>query len=338
MGVYPQGEQLLYRVSFDRDKDRQGKEVEESPFILAGLLQPWVPLTHSLRAKIHKGTRRLDHWASRLMPFTTEDIQRHLLYEAGTCITAMHSIPLPLPLQLPERPLEIDPYLLGLWLGDGNSNEPAITCHIDDEPHYRARAQAAGERWRIRSKSNNVLTCALSKGPIPLFRTRLDALSLLGHKHVPTHYLRSAEPQRLALLQGLMDSDGTIDRRNGVAEYTSISERLARGVFELLLTLGQKATIKRVVDGAKLYGRIICDDWSVGFSPRVMVVSLPRKVETLAGYLERRTAPALTRLDQRYIRAVEPQGVGPTTCIAVDSHSGLLLAGQQMIPVSARRK
>ena len=135
-----------------------------------------------------------------------------------------------------------------------------------------------------------------------------------------------------------MDSDGTIDRRNGVAEYTSISERLARGVLELLLTLGQKATMTRVVDGAKLYGRIICDDWSVNFSPTIMAVSLPRKVGKLAGPLERRTAPALSRLDQRYIRGVEPHGVGPTTCMAVNSHSGLFLAGRQMIPVSARRK
>ena len=325
--VCHRAEEPLYRVEFD-----------DHSYLFAGARHPWVTLTYSMRCQIHKHRLQLQGWASRFIPFTTEDIQRHLLYEAGTCITAMHSVPLALPLQLPERPLEIDPYLLGLWLGDGNSKEAAITCHAMDEPHYRIRAAAAGERWRIRSSSKNVLTCALSKGPIPLFRTRLDALRLLGHKHVPQKYLRSAEPQRLALLQGLMDSDGTIDHRNGVAEYTSISERLARGVFELLLTLGQKATLTRVVDGAKLYGRIICDDWSVGFSPRVMVVSLPRKVETLAGYLEQRTAPALTRLDQRYIRAVEPHGVGPTTCIAVDSESGLLLAGQQMIPVSARRK
>ena len=109
-------------------------------------------------------------------------------------------------------------------------------------------------------------------------------------------------------------------------------------VYGYWLLYKVQATIKRKADGAKLYGRIISDDWEMGFSPRVMVVPLPRKVEKLAGPLERRTAPALSRLDQRYIRAVEPHGVGPTTCIAVDSDSGLLLAGQQMIPVSARRK
>ena len=326
--VCHRAEEPLYRVNFSDGSD-----------LIAGARHPWVTLTYSMRCQIHKHRRRLQDWASRFMPFTTEDIRDCLTYESGkTLVTAMHSIPLALPLQLPERPLEIDPYLLGLWLGDGSSNEAAITCHIDDEPHYQARAGAAGEKWRIRSESNNVLTCALSRGRIPLFRTRLNALSVLGHKHVPQKYLRSAGPQRLALLQGLMDSDGTIDRRNGVAEYTSISERLARGVLELLLTLGQKATMTRVVDGAKLYGRIICDDWSVNFSPTIMAVSLPRKVGKLAGPLERRTAPALSRLDQRYIRAVEPHGVGPTTCIAVNSHSGLFLAGRQMIPVSARRK
>ena len=326
--VCHRAEEPLYRVNLSDGSD-----------LIAGARHPWVTLTYSMRCKIHKHRGRLEDWASRFMPFTTEDIQNNLTYERGkTLVTAMHSVPLALPLQLPERPLEIDPYLLGLWLGDGNSREPVITCHIDDEPHYRMRADAAGERWRIRSSSKNVRTCALSRGRIPLFQTRLNSLNLLRNKHVPQKYLRSAGPQRLALLQGLMDSDGTIDRRNGVAEYTSISERLARGVLELLLTLGQKATMTRVVDGAAIYGRVICDNWKVNFSPTIMAVSLPRKAKRLDRYLKRRTAPPLSRLDQRYIHAVEPHEVGPTTCMAVDSHSGLFLAGRQMIPVSARRE
>ena len=206
VGVYPQGEQPVYRVRFDH------KSV-----LWAGSRQPWVTLTHSHRAKIHKATRYLEQWASCLVPFTTEEIGTHLLHESGKLVEAMHSVPLAQPLQLPVRHLPIDPYLLGLWLGDGTSVAADITCHTDDEPHYRKRALAAGENWRIRNSeglNGDILICTMSGEPQPRFLTRLRELGVKRNKHVPTLYLRSGNEQRLALLQGLMDSDGYIDARD----------------------------------------------------------------------------------------------------------------------------
>ena len=226
-----------------------------------------------------------------------------MLHESGTLVEAMHSVPLARPLQLPDRPLPIDPYLLGLWLGDGASAAPDITCHPDDEPHYRKRALAAGEQWRIRDSHGprkDILTCTMSHGPEPRFSDRLRDLGVKGNKHIPTLYLRSAYEQRLALLQGLMDFDGYIADR-GVAEYTSISHQLARGVLELPLTLGQKAVLGKGV--ATLYGRVISDKWRVLFTPTIYVASLPRKSNRLTGFLERREGIALTRLMQWYVRA-----------------------------------
>ena len=321
LGVYPQGEQPVCRVRFD------GNYV-----LLAGARQPWVTLTHAHRAQIHKETRSLDHWASCLMPFTTEEIGAHLLHESGTLVEAMHTIPLARPLQLPKRHLPIDPYLLGLWLGDGTSLVADITCHTDDEPHYRKRAFAAGENWRIRNRGGSggdVLTCTLSGEPQPRFLTRLGELGVKGNKHIPTLYLRSGNKQRLALLHGLMDSDGHIDQR-AVAEYTSISHRLALGVLELALTLGQKAALGRGV--ATLYGRPISDKWRVLFTPTIYAASLPRKADRLTEFLERREGIPLTRLMQRYIRAACYTGTRKTTEIAVDSPSRLFLAGRSMIP------
>ena len=92
VGVYPQGDQPVYRVRFDH------KSV-----LWAGAQQPWVTLTHAHRAKIHRETRVLEQWASRLMPFTTEEIAGHLLHESGTLVEAMHSVPVARPLQWPGR-------------------------------------------------------------------------------------------------------------------------------------------------------------------------------------------------------------------------------------------
>ena len=321
VGVYPQGDQPVYRVRFDH------KSV-----LWAGAQQSWVTLTHAHRAKIHKETRVLEQWASRLMPFTTEEISSHLLHESGTLVEAMHSVPLARPLQLPDRPLPIDPYLLGLWLGDGASAAPDITCHPDDEPHYRKRALAASEHWRIRDfhgPRKDILTCTMSHGPEPRFSARLRDLGVKKNKHVPTMYLRSSYEQRLALLQGLMDSDGYIADR-GVAEYTSISHQLALGVLELALTLGQKAVLGKGV--ATLYGRVISDKWRVLFTPTIYVASLPRKADRLTRFLERRKGIPLTRLMQWYVRAAPYDGIRRTTEIAVDSSSRLFLAGRSMIP------
>ena len=264
LGVYPQGEQPVCRVIFD-----------DWSVLVSGARQPWVTLTHSHRAKIHKETRYLEQWASCLMPFTTEEIASNPTYRARTLVEAMHTVPLALPLQLPERRLPIDPYLLGLWLGDGTSVAADITCHPDDEPHYRKRALAAGENWRIRNlggPGGDILTCTLSGEPQPRFLTRLRELGVKGNKHVPTLYLRSGNEQRLALLQGLMDSDGHIDAR-GLAEYTSISHSLALGVLELALTLGQKAVLGKGV--ATLDRRVISDKWRVCFTPTIYPASLP---------------------------------------------------------------
>ena len=321
IGVYPQGDQPVCRVIFD-----------DWSILTAGVRQPWVTLSHSHRAKIHKETRYLEEWPSCLMPPTTEDIGAHLLHESGKLVEAMHSVPLARPLQLPDRHLPIDPYLLGLWLGDGTSVAADITCHTDDEPHYRERALAAGENWRIRNSeglNGDILTCTMSGEPQPRFLTRLRDLGVKGNKHIPTLYLRSGNEQRQALLHGLMDSDGHIDAR-GLAEYTSISHILALGVLELALTLGQKAVLGR--GQATLYGRVISDKWRVCFTPTIYAASLPRKAGRLTGFLERREGIPLTRVMQRYIRAAYYAGTRRTTEIAVDSPSRLFLAGRSMIP------
>ena len=152
----------------------------------------WVTLSHRARALIHEKNRTLAAWSAVLLPITTAEIGAQPLHRSGNCIESMHSIPLALPLMLPHRELLIDPYLLGLWLGDGSSGVAQITCHRDDEPCYRAAAMEAGENWRILSEKGDVLLCSLAGPPEPRFTTRLKSLGVRGNKHVPAIYLRSS--------------------------------------------------------------------------------------------------------------------------------------------------
>ena len=312
----------VFRVNFDDDS-----------YLLAGAQHPWVTMSHRFRHRVHRGILSCHNWASNFAPATTEEIRGNLVYRSGTLTESMYSIPVAESLHQPFHDLAIDPYLLGLWLGDGSSVSPMIFCHKDDEPHYSQRACEAGENWRVQSTKGKVLSCVMTRGPLPLLTTRLRDLGVLGNKHVPSPYLRASYEQRLALLRGLMDSDGHIAFRDGLAEFTSTSEPLARDTFELAISLRQKATISK--GNAMLEGRWISYKWRITFAPTDMVVSLPRKVDILKRFLEIRMRPNLPRTIQRYIRSVEDAGINPTTCIIVDSPCRMLLAGRHMIPVRA---
>ena len=187
---------------------------DDKSCLIAGAQQPWVTLSHGQRYRIHTGGLPLGNWAGNLAPPATGEIRGSLEHKRKTLVEAMHSVPLAKSLMLPDRELPIDPYLLGLWLGDGTSRDPTITCHRDDEPFYRGKAESAGEAWRIRSERGDVLSCSMAHGPHPLFFTRLRQLGVLGNKHVPPVYLRAGIDQRLELLRGLMDSDGCVGARD----------------------------------------------------------------------------------------------------------------------------
>ena len=125
----------------------------------------------------------------------------------------------------------------------------------------------------------NILTCTMSHGPEPRFSARLRDLGVKGNKHIPTLYLRSAYEQRLALLQGLMDSDGYIADR-GVAEYTSISQPVgARSPGACAHSRSEGGLGKG--GGHPLRQGEYRTNGELLFTPTIYVASLPRKADRL---------------------------------------------------------
>ncbi|AXV10334.1 Replicative DNA helicase (DnaB) (plasmid) [Euzebya pacifica] len=169
------------------------------------------------------------------------------------------------------------------------------------------------------------LTCDRPKQPSPL-RQALAELGLSGTKShtkfIPDLYMRGSADQRLALLQGLMDTDGHVDR-NGRALFGVVSERLARGVLALARSLGAKATITttRSVLRDHDYGPV----WIVGWTSCVRSVRLARKAERLP----KSTPPIAGR---RWVRSVEAVDRRPTRCIEVDAPSHVFLSGEGLVP------
>lgn len=224
-----------------------------------------------------------------------------------------HAIRISEALFLRKKNLLIDPYLFGVWLGDGTSREGHITCA---DPIIR----------RIIRKKGYVIYPIESGAPL-LFAikgltTKLRLLGVKNNKHIPIEYLRSSFDQRLELLKGLMDSDGTAKKGSGVS-FSNCNRRLAEDVYELIVSLGFKASF--LESRAKLYEKDCGPAFDISFSPDIVVFNLIRKA-TNQRLGTRRTNKF------RYIVDCQPIDPVPMRCITVDNPTGMFLAGRQMVP------
>lgn len=229
-----------------------------------------------------------------------------------------HSVRLAGSVQLPEADLPIPPYTLGAWLGDGRQNRGAIVFHENDRSILE-HIEAEGFETR-RHDVNSVPH--LLKFTVLGLRTRLRRAGLLDLKHVPAAYLRASAAQRLELIRGLMDTDGTCTK-TGECRFTNRSEPLARAVHELLTSVGVLAHLRSVL----VTGR---PHYVVSFRTAQRVFHLERKAA--------RQRPPGPRARQRYITAVTPVASRPVRCIEVESPSHLFLVGRSMVPTHNTKK
>jgi replicative DNA helicase len=259
---------------------------------------------------------------------TTAEIASTIKARDGHC--ANHAIPVAGPLDYERRPHVIDPYLLGLWLGDGHTKAAKVTKPDPEVPQAFADAG-----WEVKQ-------AGLSGGGCPVwrvgknadgvaFQTALRRIGVFGDKHIPDEYLTDDIFNRLALLQGIMDTDGHIvdgsntGGRRGAAgcEITLTCERLINNVLELILGLGIKATLRE--SRASLNGRDMGPRWRIWFQTDLPVFRIPRKACRLQ--------PLRTnRAKLRYIISVEPCESVPVRCITVDSPNNLFLIGRTLVP------
>lgn len=173
-----------------------------------------------------------------------------------------YAIDLTQPLSLPEQALPLHPYLLGMWLGNGNRGMNRISVHEEDGPEIAAQLQAAGVHAEFvlpayrKGRTGEIVIdpgvgkaerCPKSGRMIPSsgranFTRTLIALGLHKNKFIPPIYLRASINQRFELLRGLMDSDGSVTVR-GRCEFTTVLPTLWVGVQDLMFGLGLKPTV-----------------------------------------------------------------------------------------------
>lgn len=241
-----------------------------------------------------------------------------------------HSIPNTKPVNYPEKKLLIDPYILGIWLGDGCANgtiellpEDAYILGTTEQykyhvlPHSVNREISKASSYRIRGLTQHL---------------RELNLAVNNHKRknnyykkiMPNDYLLSSFEQRLSLLQGLMDSDGHCDK-NGRCEITSTQYDLANDIYKLLLSLGIKVNL--LESEHFRYDKKNANRFRMQFVTRLPVFRLKRKLDR-----QKKTNKARFMSEHRYLVDIKPIQSKPMRCITVDSPSHLFLITKQFIP------
>ncbi|WP_297479038.1 terminase TerL endonuclease subunit [Ferrovum sp.] len=263
---------------------------------------------------------------------TTQEIYRTQKY--GARRDRNHTVAVAAALELPEASLLVPPYTLGAWLGDGHTADARLTnADIDSAIVDHIRGEGVRAVRQRHSDGHHIGTYSMGSTRTEpgckseCLQTKLRQIGVLGNKHIPLPYLRGSIGQRLALLQGLMDTDGSVTK-GGQCVFSNTNAALARGVFHLVAGLGMKPTMIRT--RAKLYGKDCGDVWLVSF--------FAYKDEREPFRLDRKRArlrprPSKSSLQNtRSIVSVEPVASVPVKCIEVDSPSHLYLVGESCIP------
>ena len=215
LGVYPQGEREIVSVKF-----KDGAEV----------LCDWD----------HLWTVQSDRQRTRKMPsytITTRQIFDEGVSERnGNSMKLKWAIPLVTAVEFDTKTFPIDPYTMGVFLGDGyissvtsENTSPTICTDLEIINNI-------GKLTRMHESSSYT-----AYGRLPNTRPSLFKMGLVGkrswEKFVPEEYLFGDKHQRLAILQGLLDTDGSAGADGGV-EFSSTSENLIDSVVDLAQSLG----------------------------------------------------------------------------------------------------
>jgi type IV secretory system conjugative DNA transfer VirD4/TraG family protein/LAGLIDADG DNA endonuclease family protein len=316
VGVFPQGDKPIYRVTFS-----DGAQTECCEDHL------WLTQTDRERDAASRNKRRP---SAQPTVRSLADIRQTLMGEGRRLYTKNHTIPMVDLVEFAEQDVPLDPYLFGVLIGDANmthtsvtiaSRDPDIIDHLvlpNNSEAWRLPSATRCPTWRFRMIKQRGF--GKNRAPNPLVAT-LQRLGLMGknaaQKSLPAIYKFNSVQKRIALLQGLMDTDGWVQRHS--VYISTASAQLAEDITFLVQSLG--GTVRRTLkhptyvykserrQGQPAHVLALC------LPPTIMPFRLARKVQLVKA----RT----TYQPRRAIVAVDHVGRKPAQCIAVAHPSHL---------------
>jgi phage terminase large subunit len=154
------------------------------------------------------------------------------------------------------------------------------------------------------------------------FTSILRDFNLYENKHIPEQYFWGDFNQRIELVRGLMDSDGTCGT-NGMVSFCNTDKKIIDGMKRVIESLGVKCFETTQIP--KLYGKPCSRSWHLRFNPTFNPFGLKRKADRFIA------ASRKTNFNH-YIVGCKKVSSVPVQCISVSSPSSLFLAGKSLIP------
>ena len=199
-------------------------------------------------------------------------------------------------------------------MGDGTTRGSGITG--EDEFIFEEISRRGYRFGHTQSKSGNKATTRY----ILDIRTTLKAIGVFGNKFIPEEYFTASIKQREELLQGIVDTDGTIVKGGRNASITTISGRLKDDYVRLIRSLGGTATAAdnyTTCEGKKFHSYRI----SFRIHESIIPALLPRKRVKWTGSIKTKSA----------IESIEYVGEGLARCISVESKDGLYITDDYLV-------
>lgn len=231
-------------------------------------------------------------------------------------------IPLRTPIDGVKKELPVKPYSFGAWLGDGSNQKPRINIAKEDFAIASAMMFEGylGHMVYVH-KQTDVLSLEFKDLKMDLQKIGMCHSRRRAEKYIPECYLTASYEDRLQLLAGLLDTDGTLSKKEHRYHFSTTEPRLRDTVVQLISTFGWRCCVTEYAPHTSSFGIVGKKvGWSIGFNP---TIEIPCR-------LERKQLKEFSKQRRIAIASIEESEPEQGNCITVEG--GMYLVGERMIP------
>jgi phosphate starvation-inducible protein PhoH and related proteins len=319
LGVYPQGRKEVFRVT-----------AQDGASTLCCGEHLWAVAT------------RHDRWRGK--PRRVLET-REMIGQLKAAHYHRFELPLVAPVEFEPREVPMDPYALGLLLGDGCITISTTPSFTTADPELAVALEGALDGIEVQRKSGVDYVLRHTAGhhggvivsdPVTVVLRELGLAGTRSNtKFVPRDYLLNSSEVRLAVLQGLLDTDGgpvTQDARTCRIQYTTSSERLRGDVLFLVRSLGGVAYWRTRPAAGRTPGRALGRDVHHRNDAYILDIRLPEGIEPfrLARNRDLYRQSGGGR-PMRFVHSIEPAGEQDTLCIQVAAEDSLYVTDDFLV-------
>jgi len=311
IGIFPQGEKDIYEVEFTDNS-------------VAECCDEHLWLTKSNNDRNNKSDFKI-----RQLSELKDDI---LIKRDGR---RNYSIPITKPISFNNKKVKIHPYVMGVLIGDGCFSAPNVRLTTIDDEIINDVNNYLPEKYvlsKIPSSKIDYSIIMKDREQYEGFTYLIKSYDLLGlkseNKFIPNDYLINDIDSRIALLQGLMDSDGTIENKSGSLSFTTASKKLINDFKFLIESLGGIVNKLIIKKGKYKKNNITVDcKLSYTYSFRLPNNIIPFKLERKLNLFREKSK----YFPIRYIKDIRYVGKKEAQCIMVDDDNHTYLTNDLIV-------